>query len=133
MTARVIDTRPRRPDPGTMSSYAIAHLRSVDVGPPIVEYLNRIDATLEPYGGRFIIHGGPVEVLENSWPGSIVVIEFPTSEAAHAWYRSPAYQAILPLRTENSDGSAIIVDGVTYPHHSADVLKASATATESAD
>ena len=115
-----------------MSSYAIAHLRSVDVGPPIVEYLNRIDATLEPYGGRFIIHGGTIEVLENSWPGTVVVIEFPTGEAARAWYCSPAYQAILPLRTENSDGSAIIVDGVTYPHHSPDVLGARAPSPEPA-
>ena len=34
-----------------MSAYGIAHLRSVDFGPAIVEYLRRIDATLEPYGG----------------------------------------------------------------------------------
>jgi hypothetical protein len=44
-----------------MSAYAVAHLRRVNVGPEIVEYIARIDATLEPYDGRFLIHGGPVD------------------------------------------------------------------------
>jgi uncharacterized protein (DUF1330 family) len=97
------------------------------MGPPIVEYLEKIDATLAPYRGRFLIHGGSIEVLENSWPGTVVVIEFPDGEAARAWYHSPAYQAILPLRTENSDGSAIIVEGVTYPHDATDVIHVGST------
>ena len=45
-------------------SYAIGHLRSVDFGREIAEYLRRIDATLEPYGGRFLVHGMRHEVLE---------------------------------------------------------------------
>ena len=42
-------------------AYAVAHLRNVNMGPPIEEYLQRIDATLEPFGGRFLIHGGELE------------------------------------------------------------------------
>ncbi len=52
-------------------------------------------------------------MIEEPWPGVVVVIEFPDLEAAHAWYESDAYQAILALRTRNSDGSTIIVDGRT--------------------
>jgi uncharacterized protein (DUF1330 family) len=107
-----------------MSAYAFAHLRSVEMGPPIVEYLERIDATLEPFGGRFIIHGGEVEVLEKPFPGTLVVIEFADRESARAWYSSAAYQEILPLRTDHSDGSAAIIDGVTEPHRATDVLAA---------
>jgi len=44
-----------------MSTYAVAHLRSVTMGPDIVEYLQRVDATLEPFGGRFLVQGGAVE------------------------------------------------------------------------
>ena len=33
----------------------------------------------------------------------MVVIEFPDRDHALEWYDSPAYQAILPLRTENTD------------------------------
>ena len=36
-----------------MPAYAVAHLRNVNMGPSIEEYLQRIDATLEPFAGRF--------------------------------------------------------------------------------
>jgi uncharacterized protein (DUF1330 family) len=107
-----------------MPAYAMAHLRSVDVGAEIVEYLDRIDATLEPFDGRFIVHGAVPEVREDEFPGTIVVIEFPDRAAATAWYESPAYQAILPLRTEHSDGTAFIIDGVKPGHRAPDSLRA---------
>lgn len=50
----------------------------------------------------FAIHGGDVEVLEGAWPGHVVLIEFPDRDSARAWYRSPAYQSIVRLRTNNS-------------------------------
>ncbi len=34
-----------------MTAYAVAHMRRVTMGPAIVEYLERIDATLAPFGG----------------------------------------------------------------------------------
>ena len=95
-----------------MTAYAVAHLRSVDQNAEVAEYLLRIDATLEPFGGRFLVHGTLPEVLEDAFPGVLVVIAFPDRDAAHAWYASPAYQDILPLRTRNSDGTAFVVDGV---------------------
>lgn len=94
-----------------MTAYAIAHLRSVDFGADIIRYLERIDDTLQPHGGRFRVHGAVPEVMEGPFPGTVVVIEFPDLEHARAWYHSPAYLEILPLRTENSDGVAVLVDG----------------------
>ncbi|MBJ6128292.1 DUF1330 domain-containing protein [Microvirga splendida] len=105
-----------------MPAYAVGHLHDVNVGPDIVEYLNRIDATLEPFGGRFIVHGGPVDVLEGSWSGDLIVIAFPDKASAHAWYASPAYRRILPLRTRNSRGDVFLIDGVTDDHKATDVL-----------
>lgn len=95
-----------------MTAFAIAHLRTVDFGPAVRDYLEQIDATLQPYGGAFRIHGGVPEVVEEPWEGVLVAIEFPDLDRARAWYRSDAYQEILPLRTGNSDSSAILVDGV---------------------
>jgi uncharacterized protein (DUF1330 family) len=109
-----------------MTAYAVAHLREVTVGPEIVEYLERIDATLEPFEGRFVVHGAEPTVLEGDFPGHLVVIEFPGPEQAQGWYASPAYQAILPLRTENSLGEAILVDGVGPEHRATDVLSVEA-------
>lgn len=105
-----------------MKAYAIAHLRDVDFNDQIAEYLRRIDATLEPHGGRFLVHGGRVHPLEGEFDAAIVVLEFPDIDAAHAWYRSPGYQAILPLRTDNSRGVAFLVEGVPAGYRGADKL-----------
>lgn len=104
-------------------SYAVAHLRSVSMGPDIAEYLARIDATLEPFGGRFVVHGTAVEILEGPWPGDLVVIAFPDRDHARAWYTSPGYQEIIGLRTRNSDGSVILVDGCSAEHRATDILR----------
>jgi uncharacterized protein (DUF1330 family) len=102
-----------------MTAYAVAHLRSVDQNAEIVEYLRRIDATLDPYGGHFVVHGVLPDVIEGEWPGFLVVIGFPDLGAARAWYDSPAYQEILPLRTRNSDGVTLLVDGVRAGYRAA--------------
>lgn len=47
-----------------MTAYAIAHLREVDLNLEIIDYIRRIDATLTPFGGRFLIHGATPEVME---------------------------------------------------------------------
>ena len=95
-----------------MAAYALAHLRTPQINADVLEYIERIQETLDPFGGRFIVHGATVEVIEGSWPGTVVILEFPDTEAARAWYDSPAYRAILPLRTNHIEGDAIIVDGV---------------------
>ncbi|WP_225724883.1 MULTISPECIES: DUF1330 domain-containing protein [unclassified Nocardia] len=95
-----------------MTAYGFAHLRSRRPHPDIIEYLERIQATLDPFAGEFVIHGTPVEVVEGDWPGSMVLIAFPTLDQARAWYRSPEYQAILRLRTDHIDGDLLLIDGV---------------------
>lgn len=105
-----------------MTAYAVAHLRNVDLGEAVAEYLMKIDGTLRPYDGRFLVHGTDPQVLEGQWPGHLVLIEFPDLERARAWYDSPAYQEILPLRTEHSDGAAILVEGTPPGYRAADYL-----------
>ncbi|MFF5126780.1 DUF1330 domain-containing protein [Streptomyces syringium] len=95
-----------------MSAFGFAHLRSRRHHSDIVEYLERIQATLDPFAGRFVIHGPPTEVLEGNWPGSMVLIGFPTLAEAHAWYNSAAYQDILRLRTEHIEGDVLLIEGV---------------------
>ncbi len=107
-----------------MPAYAIGHLHDVTVGPAIVEYLERIDETLAPFGGRFLIHGARPDVLEGDWSGALIVIAFADLETARAWYHSPAYQRIVPLRAENSTGDILLIDGVDEAHRATDVLAA---------
>jgi uncharacterized protein (DUF1330 family) len=105
-----------------MSAYAIGLLRSVQVGEEVLAYLQGIDATLSPFGGRFIIHGGLQQVLEAGSPGNVVVIEFPDLDAARGWYGSEAYQSILPLRMRNADGDVLLIEGVEAGYRATDVL-----------
>lgn len=108
-----------------MSAYGFGYLWNVDVGPGIVEYLQRIDETLAPFGGRFIAHGGAIEHLEGDLPeGNAIILEFPDLAHARDWYRSEAYAAIKPLRADNSDGHIFLVDGVSADHKATDVLAA---------
>ena len=92
--------------------YAVAYLRDVRLGEDIAAYLERIDETLEPFGGAFVVHGGRALALEGVWDGDVVIISFPSVTAAQEWYHSPGYQAIVGLRTDNSESIAAILEGV---------------------
>ncbi len=106
-----------------MTHYAIANLRNVRLNAGIVEYLERIDATLAPFDGHFIVHGDAPESVEGEWDGTLIMIEFPSYQHARGWYDSPEYQKILPLRTDNSDGVTMLMAGVGRDHVATDVLK----------
>jgi len=108
----------------TIPGYAVAYLRDVDLNDQVVAYLERIDATLDEYGGRFVVHGGRLHPVEGEWTGALVVIEFPSVQAALDWYASPGYQQILPLRTENTRSMATVVEGVPSGYRAADGLVA---------
>lgn len=113
-----------------MTSYAVGHLRNVEMGPEIIVYLKTIDATLAPFQGRFIIHGGEKEELEGAFSDDLIVIAFPDRQAARAWYDSPAYRAILPNRTGRSQGDVFLIDGVDEHHRAADILHSIPQASE---
>ncbi|WP_369271974.1 DUF1330 domain-containing protein [Streptomyces sp. R11] len=95
-----------------MPAYAIAHLQEAAPHPEIAEYIERLPATFEPYGGRFLVHGAQHEVKEGSWPGHVVMIGFPGIGEARSWWDSPAYREIAPLRSRHIEGDIILVEGV---------------------
>src|SRR5215470_16980324 len=105
-----------------MTAYVVGHMYAISTNEGVAAYLSEIDATLAPFGGRFVIHGGETEVVEGEWPGVAIVIAFRDRAAAHGWYQSPAYQAILPLRLNNTKSNVVLVDGVEEDHKATDVL-----------
>jgi uncharacterized protein (DUF1330 family) len=96
-----------------MSAYVIAGL---DVTDPdaYTEYTRGVPATLAPYGGRFIVRGGALAVVEGDWPAvRTVILTFPSVEQAQQWYESAAYRAILPLREQHARTHfVVVVEGV---------------------
>ena len=105
-----------------MAAYAVAVIRETRFNDDVVKYLQSIDETLAPFSGKYIIHGGPYQPLEGSWEGDLVIIEFPSMEDAQAWYDSDEYASIRHLRTGNTEGDVVLVQGVADGHKGADIL-----------
>ena len=95
-----------------MTAYALANVRSVELCPDIIEYLNRIQDTLDPFGGRFVFHGGEKDTVEGTWTQDLILIEFPSLEAGREWWTSPAYAAIKHLRTDHIAADIVLFDAL---------------------
>lgn len=76
-------------------------------------YRDAVPAVVARFGGRYLVRGGAVEVREGDWTvPRLVVIAFDSLERARAFYDSPAYQEILPLRLAAAKGSVVLAEGV---------------------
>ena len=96
-----------------MAAYVIVQENLTGDQAPFEEYRKHVIASFEPFGGKFLARGGKLTVLEGEWPFErSVILEFPSREKAEAWYHSPAYQKILPLRLKCMSSNFIIMDGV---------------------
>lgn len=125
MSLKFLDQNPASTAPNRgplMTAYAVGQLRNVTVNDGIIAYLERIDATLAPFHGRFIIHGGAKEVLEGQSGDDLIVIAFPTLAAARDWYMSAEYQSLIPLRTQGAQGDVFLIQGVDEHHLATDIL-----------
>src|SRR5918993_943813 len=78
-----------------MPAYVIAN---VIVKDPVryEDYRRLVTPTLAKFGGRVVIRGGRVDVLEGDWrPSRLVLIEFPSGDAAFRPLQREAMDAIL--------------------------------------
>jgi uncharacterized protein (DUF1330 family) len=94
-----------------VKTYLINHLRIPGDIPNshALDYLEKVEATVAPYGGKWLAMG-PVDTQEGTWPGAVVLMEFPDRKSITTWYNSPEYQAIFPLRKNNSISDLIFID-----------------------
>lgn len=95
-----------------MAGYVIADVEVTD--PELFEqYRKLVPATVEAYGGRYIVRGGATEAVEGSrTPHRTVVLEFDSFEQAQAWYNSQEYAAPKQMRIDATNSSVIIVEGI---------------------
>ena len=77
------------------------------------EYRPKVKELIEKHGGK-IISGGTFEKLEGSraLPNWFVIIEFPTSELARAWYDDPDYAPLIKLRDTGSRSEITLIEGL---------------------
>ena len=94
-----------------MSAYMIFDVRRGD-REAMKPYGEKVMATLEQYGGKIIAASDDVDVREGDWEFErVLIVEFPTMEAAQSWYDSPEYQEILPIRLKANNDQMVIVEG----------------------
>jgi uncharacterized protein (DUF1330 family) len=73
----------------------------------------KVRETLAPFNGHYhyLVEGGKEQTLEGEAPRGIVVIAFDSMEQARAWYDSPAYEAIKPVRQSAAKTRIFIAEG----------------------
>ncbi len=77
------------------------------------EYRKLVGPSLAKYGGKFVVRGGRIEVLEGTWaPKRVVICEFESADRAREWYHSPEYKPAMDVRQKTADAQIIVVDGL---------------------
>ena len=77
------------------------------------QYVAQVTATLQAYGGSFIVRGGNGTAISGAeMAGRVVIVEFPNRMKALEWYKSADYQRILKIRNASSTSRVYLVDEV---------------------
>jgi uncharacterized protein (DUF1330 family) len=105
--ATAIRARQVKPAPG----YIIAEVEVTDSA-TLQRYGAKVPETLAPFNHQYIIRGGKTKSLEGEPPKGIIMIAFDSVEKAQAWYDSPAYDAIKPIRVSSAKSRIFIAEGV---------------------
>ena len=96
-----------KPAPG----YFVAGLEITDPA-KFQTFVSQVPGTLAPFGGHYIVRPSKVSAVEGDPPKIFAIVAFDSAQQATAWYHSPAYQAILPLRLSSAKTTAFIAEGV---------------------
>lgn len=76
------------------------------------KYTAQTPAAIAKHGGRFLVRGGTCDPREGDAPqGRVVVVEFPSMDAARTFYESEEYQPLIPIRQSASSGRLFFVEG----------------------
>lgn len=97
-----------------MTAYVISEVKSLDRA-LIEQYRALAAASIERYGGRYVVRGGPVLCVEGERDPerSFVVVEFPDMARAKEWYASPDYAEALKVRRAGAlERTLVFVEGV---------------------
>lgn len=95
-----------------MAAYIYA---DVDVTDPAAyeAYRQQVPALIAAHGGRYLVRGGTVEVLEGERvPRRQVILEFPDMAHLKAFYTSPQYKTLIAIRQGASVGTLLALEGV---------------------
>jgi len=76
------------------------------------KYAEETPKSLAAFGAQYLVRRGNIQTLEGDAPkGYIIVIGFDSVEKARAWYYSPAYGAVKPIRQNSTKSRLLLVEG----------------------
>lgn len=95
-----------------MSAYVIINNEILDDS-AFTAFRQRISSTVESHGGKYLVRGGEVELVEGSWSvDRVVVVEFADVSGARAWLNSEEYKELKKIRERCANANIVIVQGV---------------------
>ncbi len=95
-----------------MAAYIVADIEITD-SDAYETYRQQVPALIAAHGGRYLVRGGAVEVLEGSRvPRRQVILEFPDMAHLQSFYNSPQYRTLIAIRQGASHGSLLAMEGV---------------------
>ncbi|MFN6964536.1 MAG: DUF1330 domain-containing protein [Pyrinomonadaceae bacterium] len=99
-----------------MAAYFFFDMLEVTDPAGLEKYREGVLEIVERFGGRYLSVGGRFDVVEGDWsPTFPVLIEFPSQEAARAWYDSEDYRELKALRLSATRGSGVFIEGNGFP------------------
>jgi uncharacterized protein (DUF1330 family) len=94
--------------------YLVVTIKAVKDREAFQQYADQVKALIAKYQGRYLVSERAPEVREGEFPyARIVIVEFPSADAARSWYDSAEYQAIIPLRRRAFDADIIVARDFT--------------------
>lgn len=95
-----------------MAAYIYGNIEVTDPA-TYEEYRKVVPGLIASHGGRYLVRGGAVTVLEGDPKAQRqVILEFPDMAHARAFYFSPEYQEMVKLRQSASTGTLVLIEGV---------------------
>lgn len=94
-----------------MAAYLYGNIEVTDLA-LYEQYRAQVPALIAAHGGRYLVRGGAATRLEGEMSvRRQVILEFPSMAQLQAFYGSPEYQALIPIRQRASTGSLVAIEG----------------------
>lgn len=94
-----------------MNAYVVSRVAIRD-REAMSRYIAAAGESVAAYGGRYLVRGGDIQALEGEWEHDrMVVLEFPSRDAALAWYESDEYRPLRELRWSSADANILLAGG----------------------
>ncbi|MGN6183831.1 MAG: DUF1330 domain-containing protein [Thermoanaerobaculia bacterium] len=95
-----------------MKYYSIAEIHIIDRA-WVQRYVQNVTQMVERYGGRYLARSSNAEKWEGdrALPQIFLLVEWPSREAAQAFYESDEYQPYLKERLNGSKSEMVLVTG----------------------